>query len=800
MAITESLRLILTADSRGAVQSIQQVGRTAERELSRSEKSLDRWGNRLTNVGAGMVAFGAVAAAGLSEAAQAAGELEQAVGGTEAVFGDASDIIDEYAGKAAKAAGLSEAEFRVATTSIGGNLKRMGFDVDEAASKSVELTQVAADLAATYGGTTAEAVAALGAAFRGEADPAERFNLDLKVSKVNAEAVALGLATSTSAVDDHAKAQALLSLIMEQGADAAGQYGREADTLAGRQQTLSAEFSNLKADIGEGVLPVMEALFSVAQGGIGTMTGLNDATGGMVGQVATIATVASLGLGGLSLLVGQAIKMRDNFVLAREAVANFAGSGGLGRLTRAGLIVGGLIALREVVQALDDDLKGIDVATLENELLDLARTGEAAGGQLGGMLDDLNAAFESGDPQRIEAMGDQLGELDKALAQLAGRDPETAAAAFGFITDELVRLGANRGEVKGLFDDYAAAATSADTASRVAADGVGEVGGALGESAESTDAATGALEAYASQLQAMTDPVFAAMDAITGVRDAQVGLAEAERGVLEAQVALDEAIATHGATSAEAAEATLGLEDAQRGLADAQWGAVTSAAEADSALAGLKDAVDNGKVSVDTFRDTLAQWVAQGFLTQAQADAAAGSVAGLAAEADVADSKRVDIPVAAPGSPSTWQALRDVKEEALSIPGYRNTHVSASGVSTVIGQFDALARAINRASGGNIRVSVGGGGGLILHEGGYVPGPRGQEVAAILQAGERVLSLDEVDSMSRGIPAAGMGGGVGGSWVDNRTVIYQISNQDPQGTIEAIKRYERVNGPGWRAA
>jgi hypothetical protein len=282
------------------------------------------------------------------------------------------------------------------------------------------------------------------------------------------------------------------------------------------------------------------------------------------------------------------------------------------------------------------------------------------------------------------------------------------------------------------------------------------------------------------------------------VRDAQVGLAEAERGVLEAQVALDEAIATHGATSAEAAEATLGLEDAQRGLEDAQWGTVTSAAEADSALAGLKDAVDSGDVSVDTFRDTLAQWVAQGYLTQAQADAAAGSVAGLAAEADVADSKRVDIPVAAPGSPSTWQALRDVKEEALSIPGSRNTHVSASGVSTVIGQFDSLARAINRASGGNIRVSVGGGGGLVLHDGGYVPGPRGQEVAAILQAGERVLSLDEVDSMSRGIPAAPFAGGGGGSWVDNRTVIYQISNQDPQGTIEAIKRYERVNGPGWR--
>jgi hypothetical protein len=97
-----------------------------------------------------------------------------------------------------------------------------------------------------------------------------------------------------------------------------------------------------------------------------------------------------------------------------------------------------------------------------------------------------------------------------------------------------------------------------------------------------------------------------------------------------------------------------------------------------------------------------------------------------------------------------------------------------------------------------VTTGQGGSGGIpLFHEGGYVPGPRGQEVAAILQAGERVLSLDEVDSMSRGIPAAGMAPGAG-SYADNRTVIYQISNQDPQGTIEAIKRYERHNGPGWR--
>ncbi|MFW6091949.1 MAG: hypothetical protein ACODAF_08695, partial [Actinomycetota bacterium] len=257
MAFSEVLRLIVAADTRGATREVERFGHTSGRAFGQSEQKLDRLGRRLTTVGTGLITFGTIAGAGLLSAAKSAGELEQAVGGTEAVFDDATGVIDKYAENSAEKMGLSETAFRTATTSIGGQLKRMGLDVDEAAERSVELTQVAADLAATYGGTTAEAVQALGAAFRGEADPAERFNLNLKIGEVNAKAVALGLADSTSEVDEHARAQATLALIMEQSADAQGQFAREADTLMGQQQRMAAEFENMKASIGEAVIPAL---------------------------------------------------------------------------------------------------------------------------------------------------------------------------------------------------------------------------------------------------------------------------------------------------------------------------------------------------------------------------------------------------------------------------------------------------------------------------------------------------------------------------------------------------------------
>lgn len=194
-----------------------------------------------------------------SSAIKAASDLEQSVGGTEAVFKEAANQIGDFAKTSAQAVGLSENEFRNFTTLIGGQLKRMTGDIDFAATKSIELSKVGADLAATYGGTTKEAMEAFSAALRGEADPAERFNLNLKVSAVNAKAVELGLAKSELAVSDAAKAQATYALIMDQASDAIGQFNRETDSAAHKQQVATAEIENAKAALGEGLLPVFAA-------------------------------------------------------------------------------------------------------------------------------------------------------------------------------------------------------------------------------------------------------------------------------------------------------------------------------------------------------------------------------------------------------------------------------------------------------------------------------------------------------------------------------------------------------------
>src|SRR4029077_17622360 len=83
-----------------------------------------------------------------------------------------------------------------------------------------DLINLGADLAATYGGTTSEAVSALSALLRGERDPIERYGVSLKQADVDAQLLATGIKTAKEATADYSKAQA--AVIRDQKAVEAG--------------------------------------------------------------------------------------------------------------------------------------------------------------------------------------------------------------------------------------------------------------------------------------------------------------------------------------------------------------------------------------------------------------------------------------------------------------------------------------------------------------------------------------------------------------------------------------------------
>jgi hypothetical protein len=191
------------------------------------------------------------------KAFDSASRLQQAQGGVEAVFDKSAARIERWATTAVDSVGLSTSAYEEFATQIGGQLKNAGLPMDQVTSKTKTLIQMGADLAATYGGTTADAVDALSSAFRGESDPAEKFNLNLKASKVAAQMAADGTDKLKGKAADAAHAQAILELATKQSADAHKGFAREADTAAGQQQRATAAVENASAAIGTALLPIV---------------------------------------------------------------------------------------------------------------------------------------------------------------------------------------------------------------------------------------------------------------------------------------------------------------------------------------------------------------------------------------------------------------------------------------------------------------------------------------------------------------------------------------------------------------
>ena len=577
-------------------------------------KTIDDAGKALTNVGnvaKGILAANLIQDIGrnaqrfLGQAAQAASGLEQAVGGTKAVFGDAAGAVDAYGEHSAQSAGLSERAFREATTLIGGQLKRMTGDVEFASDASIQLVEVGADLAATYGGTTKQAVDAFAAALRGEADPAERFNLNLKVSAVNAKAVELGLAASTSEVDDNAKAQALLALVLEQSSDAQGQFARESDTAAGAAQRSQAAWEDAQATLGQQLLPLMAGLgqaMSTAAAGFGQLPGPVQAAAGAVVLLST----------GLLVLAPRILAAKVAMKELELSARGLATAVGLPLAIITALTTAVTIAAQEWQAAtvpadkLAEDLERLAASGRETGVVTelLGRDVSGLAGSLQQAADDAqsnwldrNFVWSPAKRKEVNQAVEDVAALDTALAQIAaaGGDSE---AAFNALTTAAGLTDAQIDELRKLLPQYREEQQRANERTQ---DGEQAQTGAM----EADLARVASLEAVADTLRAQMDPAFALIRALEDQEEAQRAATEAEDEHGKNSPEYRAALRDEARAALDVLDAAGKLGDEFTGeLSDAQRKMLKDAGLSAAAVRQLEDDLEDAKREADRLDGT----------------------------------------------------------------------------------------------------------------------------------------------------------------------------------------------------
>lgn len=181
--------------------------------------------------------------------------------GVSSVFGKAAGSVQAFAKTAAATAGISEAAALSAAKGFGGFATTAGLASDQAAKFSIDLTKAAGDMASFYGGGTEASLGAIKSALMGQYEPMLKYNQQLTEAAVRQEAFALKLTNTTdAALTPQQKTLAVQSLLMKGLGVATGDFVTYADSFDNAQQTMTANFENMKASVGSSLLPVLGQL------------------------------------------------------------------------------------------------------------------------------------------------------------------------------------------------------------------------------------------------------------------------------------------------------------------------------------------------------------------------------------------------------------------------------------------------------------------------------------------------------------------------------------------------------------
>ncbi len=233
-------------------------------KLDKAQTSLKDFGAKMTDMGKNlsMKVTAPIVAVGAASFKMAA-DLEDAMGATDQIFARASDSVKKWADNLDSYYGIAEGEALEYANMMGSMLVNIGGLTEEQAAKQAQtLIELAGDLTAMYGGTTADAVRALTGALKGNNTMLDNYGMAANDAMIKTKALEMGLYDGTGQMDLATKQAATLALIMEQTGAAQGQAAREAEGASGGMRSFATEIKNLSTDIGEVLLPVITPLLA----------------------------------------------------------------------------------------------------------------------------------------------------------------------------------------------------------------------------------------------------------------------------------------------------------------------------------------------------------------------------------------------------------------------------------------------------------------------------------------------------------------------------------------------------------
>jgi hypothetical protein len=680
-------------------------------------------------------------------AAKMASDLNEETGKTRVIFGNAADSIIDFSKTAATALGQSQTEALKAAATFGGLGKAAGLTGTDLKDMAVQFTTLASDLASFNNTTPEEAVLALGAGLRGEAEPLRRFNILLNDATLRQKALELGLVKTTKdALTPQIKSLAAQAVILEQSTTAQGNFSDTADDAANQQRIFNSQLKDARTNIGKGFLPVM----TLAVGLLSDFAGFASENAPLIGAMA-------FAIGGLAAAV----------VIANTAMAAW---GAISAVTTG------------INLALATSFTAVQVATVVG-----IATAVAGAAVLAGLAVKLKKSIP--EAKGAKNATDLANKSQKEYEEMLKKSQVTQGNTGG--TDKLIAKQ----------NKAAAAAKKLKEQLNDAKDVLrGQFADALTKANDVLDEAVKKFEDYKKSVADSVQGNFSFANAQRDAEENTKAIAEAAADLAAAQVKVSKAMS--GTDPDALTEAYSELAVAQTKLDNLKKAPTTFLDNLRKDAAKVKNfgVLVNRLIAGGLSEAALNQVIAAGAdAGTAIAEELLGSASGiLEANALTADVKSIADAVGQNSAAKFYQAGVDAGTELVKgIQSVVDKYTIQLNAATTISQVQGLTTGFTNETNGIFNPSdfaaidwssiIGAidftGVGTLMADGGIVKASAGGTLAIIGEAGqdEAVIPLDQ---MSR----YGFDGGGG------TNVTIHVNGGDPQAVVNALRRYMQVNG------
>ena len=258
----------------------------------------------ILGMGAAMTGAGVLGVAAIGNVINETSAVNESVNAVTELYGKNADEVLKIGRGAAKSMGMSRTQFNMTAVQFSAFADMIAGKGGDVVNIVENMTTRASDFASMMDLPMGSAIEKFMSGLAGETEVLRDYGINVSAARTKLYAWATGITKAGEELTMQQKIVSRYGLIMKQTERYAGDFVRTSDQWANSQRILQATTTNLKASLGEDLMPMLIKLLDKVQQLVDWFNDLSEGQKEFIIKAGAVATVLALVVGPILLLIG----------------------------------------------------------------------------------------------------------------------------------------------------------------------------------------------------------------------------------------------------------------------------------------------------------------------------------------------------------------------------------------------------------------------------------------------------------------------------------------------------------------